>query len=135
LDRQIVFRRFPSPLSLLTPRRSEAGSALLDAVHNRSFLFTEITTLLGGAFPPVLSTFLTKGVYVMNKLGWADLGRGEKGALIQDIVKNGKSYVVAWQNLEMHEDATRTKDKNGNVLYNQVDIAAVVEKTVTAYEA
>jgi hypothetical protein len=106
-------------------------------------LFTEITTLLGGAFPPVLSTFLTKGVYVMNKLGWADLGRGEKGAhfvtsevaLIQDIVKNGKSYVVAWQNLEMHEDATRTKDKNGNVLYNQVDIAAVVEKTVTAYEA
>jgi hypothetical protein len=96
-----------------------------------------------GAFPPVLSTFLTKGVYVMNKLGWADLGRGEKGAhyvasevaLIQDIVKNGKSYVIAWQNLEMHEDATRIKDKNGNVLYNQVDIAAVVEKTVTAYEA
>lgn len=95
-----------------------------------------------GAFPPLLKSSLTQGQYVLNKLGWGELGRGEKGAhkvasetaVIKDLSNAGRSYVVACQNLEMTSGAAQVNDKNGNAMYQQPDVAAIVERAVTIYE-
>ncbi len=96
-----------------------------------------------GIFKPLLKHALTNGTYVRNKLGWGELGRGEPGvhyvaseiAEIQNIVANGRSYIYACQNLEMTKDAAQVQDKNGNPLYQQSNVATILERAVTLYEA
>jgi hypothetical protein len=98
-----------------------------------------------GAFPPALQNFTDeKFVYVLNKLGWAQLGRGDprdnfvasESALIRSTGKN-KLYAVAWQNMAVHPKGKKFElAKAGtHLLYHQPDIAEIIKAAIAAYEA
>lgn len=101
------------------------------------------------AFPPVLRNYASGSfTYVLNKLGWAQLGIGDpsknwvasEGALIKTQKADGttKLYVVAWQNLELHKKRDRTLEvaKAGpHTLYYQADLVDIITKTIAAYQA
>jgi hypothetical protein len=98
-----------------------------------------------GAFPPALQDFTDgKFVYVLNKLGWAQLGRGDprdnfvasESALIRSTGKN-KLYAVAWQNMALHPKGKKFElAKAGtHLLYHQPDIADIIKAAIAAYEA
>jgi hypothetical protein len=97
-----------------------------------------------GAFLPIFSapTYTASGLvlpgnFLMNKLGWAPLGRPwEKGknwvasqaSLISDVSQAGKSYVVVWQNLELDSKAQKVKK------YEEKDVRDLILKTIKGYE-
>jgi hypothetical protein len=98
-----------------------------------------------GAFPPALHDFTDgKFVYVLNKLGWAQLGRGDprdnfvasESALIHSTGRN-KDYAVAWQNMALHPKgkAFEVAKAGAHLLYYQPDVADIIKATIAAYEA
>ena len=102
----------------------------------------------GAAFPPVLKDY-TGGAftYVLNKLGWAPLGRGglsenwvaSEGAHINTQKADGTTqlYVVAWQNMELKKvkGGLEIVRKGTRTLYFQADVAEIITKAIGAYQA
>jgi hypothetical protein len=98
-----------------------------------------------GAFPPALQNFTDgKFEYVLNKLGWAQLGRGDprdnfvasESALIRSTGKK-KLYALAWQNMALHPKGKvfEVAKAGAHLLYYQPDVADIIKATIAAYEA
>ncbi|MGZ5875602.1 MAG: hypothetical protein ACXWKP_26255 [Bradyrhizobium sp.] len=113
-----------------------------------SFLLNGATNP-GVRFPPTLKNYLGGAfTYVLNKLGWAPLGRGDpsanwvasESALIRTQKADGttKFYVVAWQNMESRIGADghlELVSKGTHQLYWQPHVAEIIKNAIGAYQA
>lgn len=107
------------------------------------------TTDPDAAFHPTLEVYLGGFTYVLNKLGWDQLGRndpsanwvGSECALIRTQKADGttKLYVVAWQNMETEISADGKQlvlvTKGTHQLYWTPDVADIVRTAIGAYQA
>jgi hypothetical protein len=104
----------------------------------------------GVPYPPMLKNDLGAAfTYVLNKLGWAQLGRGDpsanwvasESAHIRTQKADGttKLYVVAWQNMESQMTADGQHlvrvTKGTHELYWPADVAEIIKKAIGAYQA
>jgi hypothetical protein len=134
---------------LLALVRSGTFADIADPNGDLAWFLLNKASSPGAAFPPALQSDLGATFpYVLNKLGWAQLGRGDpranwvasEVALLRTQKADGtnKLYVVAWQNMEakknpdgLHLDVVT---KSTHALYLQPDVAEIVKNTVTAYQ-
>ena len=98
-----------------------------------------------GKFPPALGSNTDgKFAYTLNKLGWAQLGRGDphenfvasESALLRSTPKNNL-YAVAWQNMALHpkgHNVFELANVGGHLLYSLADVADILKAAIAAYE-
>jgi hypothetical protein len=129
--------------------RAGAFADIDDPSGDLAWFLLNGATSPGVPFPPTLKDYLGGAfTYVLNKLGWAQLGRGDpsanwvasEGALIRTQKADGttKLYVVAWQNMESQIAADghlELVSKGTHQLYWQPDVAEIITKAIGAYQA
>ncbi len=136
---------------LLTLVRSGTFADIADPNGDLAWFLLNKASSPGAAFAPALQSYFPVGTtftYVLNKLGWAPLGRGDphanwaasEVALLRTQKADGttKLYVVAWQNMEAHIKAGSglldVVSKGTHALYLQPDVAEIVTNTIAAYQ-
>jgi hypothetical protein len=140
-------RQFAKLLALI---RSGTFADLADPNGDLGWFLLNKASSPGAAFPPALQSDLgATFTYVLNKLGWAPLGRGDPAAnwvasevallRTQKADSTTKLYVVAWQNMEAHVNPDGLHldvvTKGTHALYLQSDVAEIIKNTITAYQA